>query len=293
MSKSGYNIGYVINAYGNGSGIMREKPLELSLYAAGAGAFGVFVRWMENQLAFDEQGLADPSAFHFILAGFLIACLLVFWRFLRDITRRGGYISPVFQEALYTDVKLQLGLSFLAGFIMMVGALALFAKSETDQYVGMLRLLSGLAFLSGVSFPLVLLEARREKPRHLLLCPMMLTPMLTYAVWLILSYRNNAINSVPLAYAIDMLVAIVSMAAFFNMAGFAFGGAKPMRALLLVMLSASICIMSLADKRYTGMQMMLLATAGQMLLYVWILLRNLRRRERKVIVQKDDGFEHL
>lgn len=272
---------------------MREKPLELSLYAAGAGAFGVFLRWMENQLAFNEQGLADPSAFHFIVAAFLIACLVVFWRFLRQIEQKSWYISTTFEDALFTDVPLQMALAILTGVVMVLGALMLFAKSETDQYVGMLRLLSGLALLSGVFFPLVLLEARREKPRLGLLCPMMLAPMLTYAVWLILSYRNNAINSVPLAYGLDMLVAIVSMAAYFNMAGFAFGGAKPMRGLLLVMLSCTICLMSLADERYTGMQFILLATAGQMLLFIWILLRNLRRKERKVIVQKDDGFEHL
>ena len=114
-----------------------------------------------------------------------------------------------------------------------------------------------------------------------------------YAVWLILSYRRNAINSVPLAYGLDMLVATVSMVACFHMAGFAFGDAKPKLALLWVMLSGSLCIMSLADPRYMGMEMILLATAGQMLLYVWILLRNLRQRERRVVVQKDDGFEHL
>ena len=41
---------------------MRNKPLELTLYAAGAGAFGVFLRWLEDQLAFNELGLAEKSA---------------------------------------------------------------------------------------------------------------------------------------------------------------------------------------------------------------------------------------
>ena len=59
------------------------------------------------------------------------------------------------------------------------------------------------------------------------------------------------------------------------------------------MLCASICIMSLADERYTGMQMILLGTAGEMLLYNWILLQNLQKTERKDVVKKDDGFEHL
>ena len=58
-------------------------------------------------------------------------------------------------------------------------------------------------------------------------------------------------------------------------------------------LCASICIMSLADERYTGMQMILLGTAGEMLLYNWIMLQNLEQQEHKVVVHKDDGFEHL
>ena len=56
---------------------MRNKPLELTLYAAGAGAFGVFLRWLEDQLAFNEEGLADPSAFHYLVPLFLVACVVV------------------------------------------------------------------------------------------------------------------------------------------------------------------------------------------------------------------------
>ena len=63
---------------------MRTKPLELSLYVAGAGAFGVFLRWLENQLAFDEADLAKPSAFHVMVIVFLVVCglllvIAIFW----------------------------------------------------------------------------------------------------------------------------------------------------------------------------------------------------------------------
>ncbi len=272
---------------------MRNKPLELTLYAACAGAFGVFLRWMEDQLAFNEAGLADPSAFHVLVPVYLIVCALVFRKALLDIDRKHYCVPAELKKALNSGVQLQTALSFLAGGVMVLGALALFAKSEIDQFVGMLRLLSALALLSGIAFPLVLMEANRDYPRIGLICPLMLLPLLTYAVWLILSYRNNAINSVPLAYGLDMLTAIVSMVAFFHMAGFAFGDPKPRQATVWAMLCASICLLSLADERYLGMQLILLATAGQMLLYIWILLRNLQEKERKVVVHKDDGFEHL
>ena len=37
--------------------INHKRALELNAYAVGAGAFGVFFRWMQRQLAF-ENGLA-------------------------------------------------------------------------------------------------------------------------------------------------------------------------------------------------------------------------------------------
>ncbi len=272
---------------------MRKKPLEICLYVVGAGAFGVFLRWMENQLAFNEEGLADPSAFHWMLAAFLIACALVFWRFLQQMDRIGLFVPPSVGEALGSDVSLHRILRVAAGGAMALGGLLLFAKSETDPFSGMLRVLAALAILSGIAYPLVLAEAEREQPRLHLLCPMMLLPVLTYAVWLILSYRSNSINSVPLAFGLDMLTAILNMVAYFRLAGFAFGAAKPWRAMLAAMLSATVSLMSLADGRYMGMEIILLATAGQMLLTIWILVQNQREKERRVIVKKDDGFEHL
>ena len=272
---------------------MRNKSLELSLYVAGAGAFGVFLRWMENHLAFTEDGLAEPSAFHWMLGAFLIACLIVFWRFLRQIEEKNYFVPKEFGPALTSSVGLHAVLRAAAGGLMVLGGLLLLSKCEIDPFAGMLRLLAILAILSGLAFPLVLMEAQRDNPRAGLLSLLMLLPMLLYAVWLIYSYRSNAINSVPLAYGLDMLVAIVNMVACFRVAGFPFGAVQPWKALLSVMLSGTISIMSLADERYLGMELMLLAQAGQMLLYLWILLQNLQQRERRVIIRKDDGFEHL
>lgn len=272
---------------------MRKKPLEICLYVVGAGAFGVFLRWMENQLAFDENGLAKPSAFHWMLAAFLIISAVVFWRFLQQMDRVNLYVPKPIGEALGSSVGLHRLLRVAAGGVMVLGALLLFAKSETDPFVKMLRVMALLALLSGVAYPIVLAEAEREQPRPGLLCPLMILPMLTYAVWLVLNYRSNTINSVKLAFGLDMLTAILNMVAYFHMAGFAFGAPKPWRPLLAAMLSAAVSIMSLADGRYMGMELILLATAGQMLLYIWILVQNLREKDRKVIVKKDDGFEHL
>lgn len=272
---------------------MRKKPLEICLYVAGAGAFGVFLRWLENQLAFNELGLAEPSAFHVMLILFLVSCALVFRHFLVQMGQQSLVLPEKFAQAFGEQVQLHTVLSIAAGFVMALGALLLFAKSETDQYVVMLRVLSALALLSGVAYPLVLAEAQREEPRSGLLCALMILPVLLYALWLILSYRNNAISSVPLAYGLDMLTAIACMLGYFYVAGYAFGAPATRLRLFFAMFSAAVCLMSLADERYLGMELILLGTAGQMLLYIWLMVQNLQKTEKKKVVVKDDGFEHL
>ena len=272
---------------------MRKKPLEICLYVAGAGAFGVFLRWLENQLAFNELGLADPSVFHVMLIAFLAACVLVFRHFLLQMEQQSYKLPDAFALALGNQLQIHWILGIAAGVLMALGGLLLFATCETDKFAGMLRILSALALFSGVAYPLVLRETEREAPRPVLLCALMILPMVLYALWLIISYRRNAINSVPLAYGMDMLTAILCMIAYFEMAGFAYGAPVTRRRMLFPMLSATVCIMSLADERYISMQMILLATAGQMLLYTWLMVQNLQKVEKKKVVRKDDGFEHL
>ena len=46
---------------------MQKKSLEISCYVCGAGAFGVFFRWLQDQMAFDEAGLAERSVFNYLV----------------------------------------------------------------------------------------------------------------------------------------------------------------------------------------------------------------------------------
>ena len=67
---------------------MYKKPLEISCYVAGAGAFGVFFRWLQDQLAFDENGLNERSVFNLLVPVMVIASALVFWHFIRAMQDR-------------------------------------------------------------------------------------------------------------------------------------------------------------------------------------------------------------
>ena len=61
------------------------------------------------------------------------------------------------------------------------------------------------------------------------------------------------------------------------------------------MLGVMMCIMSLADERYMGMHVIMLGAALQLLLYVWVLIKNMQKKQLKPREEQpsQDGFERL
>lgn len=52
-------------------------------------------------------------------------------------------------------------------------------------------------------------------------------PVLMYALWLVVCYKANDINSVVWAYAVEIIAVSVAMIGFFYNAGYVFGQPKP------------------------------------------------------------------
>ena len=275
---------------------MQKKSLEVCCYVAGAGAFGVFLRWLQDQLAFNELHLADKSVFHVLVVLFVAAAAYVFLRFIDRAQKEYLYVPESFTEAFRAEGRLYRLLRRVIGGLMVVGALVLFFTCETDKMAGMLRFLAILALLSGVAFPMLLAEANREDQKPGLLCVLSFLPVLTFAVWLVSSYRANSINSVPWSYVLEIATASMGMVSFFRLAGFAFGNPKGWRCWFDAMFGALLCLMSLADERYMGMQIILFSAAAMQILYTWIIVKNLKQGkapEKRPEKHYDDGFEHL
>ena len=276
---------------------MQKKPLEITCYVAGAGAFGVFFRWLQDQLAFDEAGLNERSVFNLLVPALIVAAALLFHRFVSDMKERRLYAPEDFCQAFYTPGKLFTAARWAAGVLMIAGAALLLMSSEADPHAEMIRVLCLLAALSGLAFPLTLGAANYEFLAHEKLVRLgMMLPVLTYALWLVLSYMQNSYNSVPWSFAVEIAAIIAAMMGFFRAAGFAFRVPDGHRALFAVMLGAAMCILALADERYMGMQLILLSSAGMLILYEWILVRNLKKKRpetRKTgdAEVDDGGFE--
>ena len=279
---------------------MHKKSLEITCYVCGAGAFGVFFRWLQVMMAFDEQGLNEKSAFNFLVPVIIIASAWLFNRFINQIRAEKRYVDSNYCEALFNPGKLFAFARWAAGLIMVLGALVLFVAAETDVDSELLRILAILAFVSGVTYPVVLNAANYEELAHVsMLRLFMILPVLLYSLWLIVSYKQNAYNSVPWDYAIEMLSIIAAILAYFRVMGFAFFVVDGKKCMFAVMMCGMLSIMNLADSRYMGMQMIIMGTAVQMALYNWILIMNLKKREKRSPAEPeerlldDGGFSRI
>ena len=270
-----------------------KKSLELSCYILGAGAFGVFLRWLQNQLGFDEAGLADRSIFHILVPLFIIAVAVVFIRFVDKFKAKRFYLPEGFGPALRNDGKFFSFLRWTFGLIMCLGAVMLFTKAETDPSPVFIRLLAVLAFLTGITFPVILTAANHKPDNPGWLTVLCILPVLMFSVWLISCYRANAINSVVWSFSIEIVAVVSAMLAFFRIAGFAFETPNAGRSMFCCMFGSAMCFMAIADERYMGMQLILFSAACMLVLYNWIMVMNLRQGRPQSEVTPEDGFERL
>ena len=275
---------------------MQKEALEKTCYVGGAGAFGVFLRWLQLQVAFNDDGLPDASVFNFLVPLSILIAGAVFFFFVRRWRDKHYHLPSAFNRALHNDGLLYSALRWVIGALMCLGAIVLFASCEADRNVGFYRVLSVLGLLSGAAFPFILREANEEEPRLKLVCALSAAPMLLFAVWLVTCYKVNSINGIVWAYGVEVVACCFLLLAFFRVAGFAYSSADAWHSLFFCMFAAFLAIVCLADGRYMGMQLMLLSAAGMLMLYNWIMITNLKRKKvdpYASVAAETGGFEQL
>ena len=271
-----------------------HRTLEINCYVAGAGAFGVFIRWLQDQLAFTDDGLAERSFFHVFVILYILAMAYVFLRFVDQERNRRRYLPEDFCEALANPGKFYTFLRWAAGAIICVGSLLLLSVSEIDDDVVLLRILAGIGFVFGLTYPWFLSQANKASLQHRsLMCLVSMIPVLMFSTWLIVSYKANSINSVVWSYAIEFMAIVAAMNAYFRMAGFCFDASNGWRCMFSAMFGCASCIMAIADDRYMGMQIMFLGSALMLLLCNWIMFYNLKKSAPVPKAHPDDGFDRL
>lgn len=269
------------------------RALNVTCYTFGAGALGFFMRWIQRQMAFDENGLVTPSVWNILLPFYMVIAVYLSQNYLRNLHKDGYSVSEDFSEALGNKSTLAKLLRWCFGIMLSLGALVLLMTCETDPCASLLRIVSVLGIISGISFPLMLESAGKEKPKYKLCCLYSIIPMLMYCVWLLATYKTNNINPVVWAYSMELLTVCVCICAFFRIAGFVYATPRGNGTLYIIMAAIFMCFLSMADSRHLGMQIILIATACMMGLCLWILTENLKFTPPEE--KKDDfgGFEDL
>lgn len=271
-------------------------PLELSCYVLGFGAFGVFARWMQTQICFDENGLVDKGIWNVIVPVYMIVVAIVLYRFVENIRKEKMFVPSAFCYAFQNQGRVYSVLRWIPGALMCAGALLLFIRCETDKNSELMRVLAGLGFLTGAFYPVILLAANKPHvTRSGTIALLSSFPIVFYALWLVISYKENATNSVMWEYAVEIIALIIALFAFFRIAGFAFRSPDWQKAMYLAMLSGAFNIIAVADERYMGMQIMFIASSGMLVLYLWIMISNLRKPDPDIQEEEEraHGFERL
>ena len=272
-----------------------KKSLELACYIGGAGAFGVFLRWLQLQLAFNELGLPDPSAFHVLLIVYVIAAALVFLFFLNRYEKQRLSVPDAFSAAFSHTGKLYVAARILSGLLVSAGGALLYMQTESDRNSADYRFIAVFAVLAGLAFILWMSCADRDPlPNAWLLCVLSFIPMFFLAAWVVICYKVNTINSVAWSYVPELVSVAAAMFAFFRLGGYVFGRPRWKDCLFCCMFAAMLCLICLADERFLGMQIIFVGLAAELLLCCWVLVKNLQKGEAPQKKEKSTGgFEAL
>lgn len=271
-----------------------SKSLELSCYVIGFGAFGVFFRWMQLMLAFNSEGLVDSSAWNILVPAIVIAAAVVFYRFAAVRKKSRMYLPHDFCRALSNEGKLYSICRWAFGGLLCVGSILLIIECETDKDAGFLFALAGAGIVSGIAFPFFLASANKPHVENKnFIALLAAVPVIFFGIWLLTCYKQNTINPIGWIYAVELAAIVIALLAFFRLAGFAYGTPREWKCMVLCMLGAMLCIMTLADSRYLGQQIMFVAIALMQLLCNWIIIANLKQGTKESPVVENDGFEVL
>lgn len=251
-----------------------NDSLVASCYVCALGAFGAFFRWLQMQIARDsETGLINPSILNIILPLIIVAAVVVLFLRTRAMDKDGKVFPTGMSEALRGISIVYIIAAYIIAAITVIGGIMTVVNSSLDAQRGLYALLAALAVLSGISFPLVCNASRKHySPGLVSIC--MSVPVIMYCVWLVVCYRSNANNPNLWSYAIEILAVCCIILALMLTAGYAFGKSAPKKACYMCQLAAFMCITTLADSRYMGLELILVGTAGMLLLEGWLIIKN-------------------
>lgn len=257
---------------------MRKNALITCCFVCALGAFGAFFRWLQNQLAFDtETGMINPSLWNIMVPLVIAAAAVIFYFIIRKFLV--GLTAPTEMYATFRGTTFFHPIAaWIIGGIVAIGGIATLFGAGDDVQPGALTFIGIMMIIAGISFPSICTAAKRHLAPGLV-SVFSAIPIIVFTLWLIACYVRNASIPNVWKYGVEIITVCVIIVAFFYNAGVAFGKPEPVKALYFSMLGAFLCLLSLADSRIFGLQMIVFGTALMLLMYCWMIVSNMRKQE--------------
>ena len=252
-----------------------KNTTKLALYVFILSAFGGFLRWLQNQSAFEaETGLMVPGAIKIHIPAMMLIAAAVMYAFVRRLKNELP-AGPKDAYGVFNATSMFYPLTFyIIALLYLLGGFVTFSGAGRTAAPVLYMLLGIVGFVCGITVPMLCKCARKHyAPRFVAF--IMVQPILLFALWLVTSYKVNASRPALWSYAVEIIAAAVVLVSFYYNAGFAYGVPNAHRSVFFSMLGAFMCCMTLSDAREPGMYLMLAATAILLVLEAWLVVKNL------------------
>lgn len=273
---------------------MRRNAIIMCCYVCVAAAFGGFFRWIQTLAAFEaDTGLLIPGSIWTKLTALLcVAVTLGLLALVYGLRKREYYPARTCESVFRGSTPIPPYVYTLFAVIMAAGGVILFITSKFRAYQTLLRLLAFFSILSGAGFYYLMSSPYRQRERGMqCLCAAVLT--LTLCFWLVLDYKLKSTIPSVWSYGIEILALAVDAIAFYYAAGYSFGRPKPYRTMFSVFLGAFLSLVTLADERMLGMQLIMGATAGMLMYMGWMTVATMREKKPMAPITEDGAANNL
>lgn len=254
---------------------IRKNALPICCYVCAFGAFGAFFRWLQNQIAVDHTtGVQNHSMWNVLVPLMLIAAAVVFYLIIRR--RMDTHVFAMgMHDTFRATTPIHDSAALCIGVIIAAGGLITLIATRLDPQAGSYRFIGLMSILTGITFPAICTTQKRHLSPGLI-SVFSVIPLVLFLFWLIICYMHNASIPNVWSYCIEILACCSVAVALYFVAGYPFGVPKPFSCLYSCMLGAFMCLVTLADNRYFGLQLILFGTAAMLLMYAWMIISNMK-----------------
>jgi len=257
---------FALKPYEDKVPVMQREAWTYSMTATVLGAFGVLLRWLQCEIIFDDvTGLPIKNApVSYFLVLFLLAVAAGLWWLSGRMSVRRSSQEP--EEALSQpnrEVGVLLGVAAAA---VAVGAIWMFLKEINTlmRVTALLGLLSAPVLAMMPSLP-------RWGGFGALLS---LIPVVFFSLWIVMFYKENAVNPIVWEYGVQMLAIAAGLLAAYRLCGYLFYRINARRTVFSCALALTVCLTVLMDQASMGERIMFAGWGIGYGTLCWVLLNN-------------------